>query len=94
MIEFTIEELELIERLSNLRGKDGGEFTFKRLSENLGHLKHGAKDDQAYAKDLGQRIKGSVEDPKDDRLSFRITQRYDEKKVRLADGGSISYTLL
>jgi hypothetical protein len=94
MVEFTQAELELILKLSSVRGKDAKPFSFKGLSKHL--EKNGCTEAELriYAREIGGRIKESVEDKRDHRLNFRFTHIYPDGKIMTAIGGSISYTLL
>ncbi|MCF7699220.1 hypothetical protein [Loktanella sp. M215] len=93
MAQFTQAELELILGIAKAKGRDGNPFSFKGLSEKLESNGRTKTEMQVYARELGGRIKASVEDHSDLQLNFRITHYYPDGKAMETSSGSISYTL-
>lgn len=90
MVEFTEQELEII--LESSREKlDGRRFSFKGLSQSLTAEGANRREAGRWARELGERIKASADDPNDDRLPFRRVGDHEDGSPIKIHGGSIAY---
>lgn len=94
MVEFTKAELKLILTLSSTKGQSGKPFSFKGLKDELEENGRTETELRNYAREIGRKIKASVEDEDDHQLNFKITHYYSPNTTKKMNGGSISYTLL
>ena len=94
MVEFSPEELELIERFLQTKTQNSAPFSFKGLSVYFKASTATDKEAGSKARELGERIRQSVEDANDQRMKFKVTQYYDDGVAKKMDGGSISYTFI
>ena len=94
MVEFSKEELDIIERFLQMKMQNPGPFSFKGLTDYFKGSTATDKEARQRARELGERIRQSVEDTMDQRMNFEVTHYYDDGVPQKIDGGSISYTFI
>lgn len=89
MVAFTEQELRIARAWVEER-RDAAAFTFKRITDRFVEDGMDRDDARQAARDLGGKIRKSVENPQDQRLPIRVYEYLRPGFPRLS-GGSILY---
>ena len=91
MVEFTLGELRVLQQVIEIK-RQGRGFTFEGLTDQVLALCGGERNvARQLARDMGGRIRASVENAEDGRLRIQFSRRDPERRPEVNKSNAIKY---